>query len=450
MDKGKVYEMGRASVGYHTITSGSLLQVRYGIIKTDYTYMRIIKIINRSGNCYINMEKILVAVKNKKKSKMIRELLKYNYDIYNYSDNIGINLSFDLTIVDIKTLASFKTKNICFKCDPNTVFMPVLLISSKKGIPSISDDTWSIIDEIVTTPIDKMELFAAVEILTLTRRQSIQLCRQRSPLSDDKTIALKHDDILTDYFSNVSHELRTPLSVILSSIDFLSACVVEKFIKPETCINALDISKRNCHRLLRVVNNLLDIAKIDSGCMKLSLVNSNIKNIMDDIIDSVQSYAERKGITLNFFSYTMHDTIALDEDMLERIMLNLLSNAIKFTPPEGIISVILQDSQDPNKIIISVKDTGIGIPVEKQQTIFDRFEQADDSLSKRTEGCGLGLSLVKSMIELHGGSIWVDSKAGIGTKFSFELPARIISFADLHQRLSADITDRICYEFSDF
>jgi len=254
--------------------------------------------------------------------------------------------------------------------------------------------------------------------------------------------------MLTDYFANVSHELRTPLAVILSSVDFLSACFAEDHISLETCRNTLDISKRNCHRLLRIINNLLDMTKIKSGYMNVSPRNIDLAAKLNEVVDSVREYANKKGITLNFFSDTRCPSVAADEDMLDRIMLNLLSNAIKYTPDKGVVSVILQDSHNKGKIMITVKDNGIGIPADKLHVIFDRFAQVDDSMTKRTEGCGLGLSLVKSLVELHDGRIWVESKPGLGSKFSFELPIRTAS-SDPAQSFAPDIKDRIYYEFSD-
>lgn len=257
----------------------------------------------------------------------------------------------------------------------------------------------------------------------------------------------KESRALTDYFMNLSHELRTPLSVILSSIDFLSLCFDEEIIKPETFRNTLEISKRNCHRLLRLFNNMLDLTKIDAGRMSLSLCNIEPAKALREIVDSVQDYARKKDLTINFISDTRCRNIAVDEEMLGRIMLNLLSNAIKYTPSGGVITVVLQDSHNRGNILITVKDNGIGIPAEMHQAVFDRFVQADNTMSKRSEGCGLGLALARSLVELHGGRLWMESKLGIGSRFGFELPEKTVEAAPMGR--GQDIRDRVGYEFSD-
>nr|WP_241393519.1 ATP-binding protein [Clostridium saccharobutylicum] len=143
--------------------------------------------------------------------------------------------------------------------------------------------------------------------------------------------------------------------------------------------------------------------------------------------------------------------MACDADKIERIILNLLSNAIKFTPSNGKIFLNIKNTE--KTILVSVKDTGIGIPIEMQKNIFNRFVQVDKSLSRNREGSGIGLSLVKSLIELHGGSIWVESECNMGTEFIFELPVRILENQEYDIRdvsiANEDKIQRISIEFSD-
>ncbi|MGE5495241.1 MAG: ATP-binding protein [Burkholderiales bacterium] len=394
------------------------------------------------------MENILVAVDNRFHSKLITELLRHNYNIHTYSNDIKNTSKYDLIIIDRKMFSCLSDRNIKLKNASVALFQPILLISSKKGVSQITSRMWQTIDELVTTPISRMELFSAVEILLRARRQSILLNQMSSGLGQKNDLLQRESSIMTDYFANVSHELRTPLAVILSGIDFLSACFSEDIIKPEACRNTLNISKKSCHRLLRIINNLLDITRIKSGYMNVSLSNIDIKEKIAEIVESVKDYAEKKRISLNFFSDTRCHYIAVDEDMIDRIVLNLLSNALKYTPEQGAISVILQDSHIPGNILISVKDNGIGIPPEKHRLIFDRFAQVDESMTKRAEGCGLGLSLAKSLVELLGGSIWVESKPGLGSKFTVELPVKTAAPRS-SRRFAPDISSRVYYELSD-
>jgi signal transduction histidine kinase len=394
------------------------------------------------------MENILVAVGNRFQSKLIAELLRHNYNIHTYSNGIENTSKYDLIIIDRKMFSCLSDRNIKIKSDSGALFQPVLFISSKKGVSQITSRMWQTIDELVTTPISRMELFSAVEILLRARRQSILLNQMSSGPGYKSDLLQRESSIMTDYFANVSHELRTPLAVILSGIDFLSACFSEDIIKPEACRNTLNISKKSCHRLLRIINNLLDITRIRSGYMNVSLSNIDIKEKIAEIVESVKDYAEKKRISLNFLSDTRCHYIAVDEDMIDRIVLNLLSNALKYTPEQGAVSVILQDSHIPGKILISVKDNGIGIPAEKHRLIFDRFAQVDESMTKRAEGCGLGLSLAKSLVELLEGSIWVESKPGLGSKFTVELPVKTAAPRS-SRRFAPDISSRVYYELSD-
>jgi PAS domain S-box-containing protein len=263
--------------------------------------------------------------------------------------------------------------------------------------------------------------------------------------------AIEYDRIKNEFMANISHELRTPLNVIFGAVQ-----LIEYYAESNTvCENRKNVAKysksmrQNCYRMLRLVNNLIDLTKLDSGFLKLNLQNHNIISIVEDITLSVAEYIESKNINIQFDTEVEEKYLACDADMIERIMLNLLSNAVKFTPPEGYICVNIYDRGD--FIIISVKDSGIGIPEDKQQVIFDRFRQVDKSMTRRTEGSGIGLNLVKSLVELHGGEICVESQQGQGSEFLVELPARTICCDEV--AATKDIpqgqVERIHIEFSD-
>lgn len=171
------------------------------------------------------------------------------------------------------------------------------------------------------------------------------------------------------------------------------------------------------------MNNIIDTTKIDAGFMNVDLMNCNIVNIIEDVTLSVAQFIEGKGVTLIFDTDTEEKTMACDPDKIERIMLNLLSNAVKFTEVGGSIFVNIYDKDD--KIAISVRDTGLGIASHKIDIIFERFRQVDKSLSRRCEGSGIGLSLVSSLVKMHGGTISVKSKLGVGSEFIVELPVKL-------------------------
>jgi PAS domain S-box-containing protein len=263
--------------------------------------------------------------------------------------------------------------------------------------------------------------------------------------------AIEYDRIKNEFMANISHELRTPLNVIFGAVQ-----LIEYYSESDTvCENKKNVAKysksmrQNCYRMLRLVNNLIDLTKLDSGFLKLNLQNYNIVSIVEDITLSVAEYIESKNINILFDTEVEEKYLACDVDMIERIMLNLLSNAVKFTPPEGSICVNIYDRGD--FMIISVKDSGIGIPKDMQQIIFDRFRQVDKSLARRTEGSGIGLNLVKSLIELHGGEISVESEYGNGSEFLIELPVRTVCVDEIAatKDMPHGQVERIHIEFSD-
>jgi len=261
------------------------------------------------------------------------------------------------------------------------------------------------------------------------------------------------ETLKTEFFSNLSHELRTPLNVILSTLQLLDIYTGGNNLhkKEGRFKKYTNIMKQNCYRLLRLVNNMIDITKLDAGFFELELQNCNIVNVVENITLSVSEYIKNNSIELIFDTDIEECIIACDPDKIERIMLNLLSNSIKFTKQGGSMIVNIYDKKE--KIIISIKDTGIGIPTDKLDIIFDRFRQVDKSLTRNQEGSGIGLSIVKSLIELHGGKISVLSEYGKGTEFIIELPVILLpeetSICSVVEDELQERIDRIHIEFSD-
>ncbi len=258
--------------------------------------------------------------------------------------------------------------------------------------------------------------------------------------------------VLTEFFSNISHDLKTPINVILSAVQLLilkqKNGITAEFI--DQLNRFLIIIKQNGFRLIRLVNNLVDISKFESGFLKLELKNHNIVSIVEDITTSVGDYIKLKGVNITFDTDVEERMIAIDADKIERILLNLLSNAVKFTDIGDEIFVYIEDNDDFVKI--RVKDTGVGIPEDKLKVIFDRFGQVEDTLTRNKDGSGIGLSLVKSLTEMHSGSIKVKSKVGEGSEFIVELPVRLTEECD--SKITDNISnynniDKVLIEFSD-
>jgi PAS domain S-box-containing protein len=268
--------------------------------------------------------------------------------------------------------------------------------------------------------------------------------------------ALEYDKLKTEFFANISHELRTPLNILLSSIQLLNIFYEKKEVDLDKFFDSYEKyiagMQQNSYRLLKLINNLIDLTRLDSGFFKMHYSNINIVEIIEDISQSVAPYIESKEISFTFDTNIEEKLQAIDVLKLERIMLNLLSNAIKFTPVGGTIEVIVNAAKDD--ITITVKDTGCGIPEDKLNLIFERFRQVDSVLTRRAEGSGIGLSLVKALIEAHDGTITVNSTLGVGSEFIINLPSKLVKSDcedDLYIIKSDDQSkiERINIEFAD-
>jgi len=257
--------------------------------------------------------------------------------------------------------------------------------------------------------------------------------------------------IQDELYVNVSHELKTPLNVIFSANQVMDMYLKSDSIvdKKDILFNYNNIIKQNCYRLTKLINNIVDLSKSNSGLLKLNLCNVNIVDVIENIVQSVSEYVKSKELKMIFDTNVEEKIIACDTDMIERVMLNLISNAMKFSYPKGEIFVNVLDKD--GIVEISVKDTGRGIEKQNLDYIFNRFYQEDKSLSRNAEGTGLGLSLIKSLVELHNGNISVESEINKGSIFKVELPARTIECEVLREQpnsLNSKI-ETIKIEFSD-
>lgn len=224
-----------------------------------------------------------------------------------------------------------------------------------------------------------------------------------------------HEKYITDFFINISHDLKAPLNIIYSSEQLLEKQITEKNMDYKKAEKYITSIRLNSIRLTRLLNNVLDVSKIDAAKFSLTRRNLDIVTTIESITDSLVDFMNSKDITLSFDTEFEEMILALDEDKLERIILNLLSNAIKFTPAGGKISLHLYD--DDNFVFVSIKDTGMGIDEESQKNIFDRFVQGSLCTTNNMSGSGIGLSLVKSLMLLHGGDVTLESHPGTGSNF---------------------------------
>lgn len=229
---------------------------------------------------------------------------------------------------------------------------------------------------------------------------------------------IKIEENKNKYLVNLSHELRTPLNVISSTNQLLLELSKKDNIKSDKLAYYIDISERNCNRLLNLVNNILDNTKLQSKMYTLNLKEVDIIYLVEETSLTLIDYIKSKSIELIIDPEVEEKVILCDDYEIERCIVNLVSNAAKFTPEGGNITITIKDLDD--KVMISVLDTGVGIEEKYHKTIFDRFNQVDNDESKG--GSGLGLSITSKIVELHKGEIYVESKVGEGSNFVIILP----------------------------
>ncbi len=242
----------------------------------------------------------------------------------------------------------------------------------------------------------------------------------RQRLQQAEALRLKElDTVKTKLFTNITHEFRTPLTVILG----VANQVLEN--PNEHLKKGLKMIMRNGQNLLMLVNQMLDLSKLESGKLSLQNHHADVISFLGYLVDSFHSLAESKGVQIHFISVKDQLNMDFDEVRLQQIVSNIISNAIKFTPKGGNVYVSTDSKND--SFILKIKDTGIGISEEDLPYIFDRFFQADDSHTRHGEGTGIGLALTHELVKLMKGSIAVKSKKGQGSEFEVVLPFRIVS-----------------------
>ncbi|HEY9194745.1 MAG TPA: two-component regulator propeller domain-containing protein [Mucilaginibacter sp.] len=266
--------------------------------------------------------------------------------------------------------------------------------------------------------------------LLFIRHRGIKKLKNKLALEQERKEAerLHELDLLKiNFLTNLSHEFRTPISLIMAPADKL----LEEH-QDEQTTGQLAVIRRNARRLLNLVNQLLDFRKLEEQELKLSLTEGEIISFISDVVDSFHDLSESRSVTLNYRAPQEKLFVRFDHDKVERILFNLLSNAFKFTLPGGMVSVNISkhptSSQGKTMLEFKISDTGIGIAPEKRNLIFKRFYQAGDANGVNVNpGSGIGLSITKEFVEMHGGSITVESELGKGSVFSVLIPLEVFA-----------------------
>ena len=261
--------------------------------------------------------------------------------------------------------------------------------------------------------VDLLTTFATQSALAI---QNARLFREIEEKSRELEAASRHK---SEFLANMSHELRTPLNAIIGFSEVLSEGMFGDVNEKQTEYLG-DILDSGRH-LLSLINDILDLSKIEAGRMELELTVFNLPQALEDALILIRERVTRRGIALHKAVDPELGAIRADERKVKQVVLNLLSNALKFTPEGGRIEV--KATPTDGAVEISVSDTGIGIAPEDQEAVFEEFRQVGGA-DKKAEGTGLGLALCRKFVELHGGRIWVESRVGAGSRLTFTLPVR--------------------------
>lgn len=282
------------------------------------------------------------------------------------------------------------------------------------------------------------------------------ICIILSFIKDKKNLkhAVEIESLKSEFFANLSHEFKTPLNIILSTVQLVMNYIEVNNEYPDYNMfnKCLSNIKQNSYRILKIANNLIDMSKIDGNFYSINMGNYNIVEVVENIVQSLAEYM--KDNKRNIIFDTMEEEIitACDPDQIERIILNLLSNAMKFTSHGGNIYVDMEVNDRCNKVIIKISNDGEKINFEDRLRIFERFTQSESLLTRRAEGTGIGLTLVKSLVKLHNGEVYVNTEFEEGTQFCIELPIRKIKkFKNNNVREKSIVSkvEKFNIEFSD-
>ena len=307
------------------------------------------------------------------------------------------------------------------------------------------DGGWVIVDAALNYLADDVYMIAGNDVSLIA-----ELKKDKEELEH----IVELEGLKTEFFANLSHEFKTPINIILTTIQVITnfMSINQRYPDHDKFYRYISSIKQNSFRLLKLANNMIDITKIDGGFYEINIDNFNIVEVVENIVQSVAGYMKDNKRNIIFDTTEEEIITACDPSQIERIILNILSNAMKFTSANGNISVSMDVTDDCSKLIIRLKNDGEPLNKEDSKRIFERFTQSEHLLTRKSEGSGIGLSLVKSLVEMHNGTIYVNNEFKNGTEFCIELPIRKIMNIDSNKVWEKNLNskvERFDIEFSD-
>ena len=383
--------------------------------------------------------RILLLLDQRENRSLLAEELAWRHEVIPAAGDDALDGEFDLCVLDGRSLDRLWERVHRRKTAEQPVFLPVLLVTSRPGVKMITRQVWRSADELIVAPVEKAELRARVEILLRARSLSLELRRQAEAalslaerlgektaelevaaarLAERTAAAEEANRAKAQFLAMMSHELRTPLNAIGGYADLM-----EMGLRGEvTDLQREDLAriKASQRHLLGLINEVLNYAKLETGTVHYDLADVDVGEALASAEALVAPQAHAKGLALEVDTCGAELTVRADSEKLLQILANLLSNAVKFTPRGG--RVRLWCDASGADACFRVSDTGIGLPADKLEAVFEPFVQIRSDLTRTQEGTGLGLAISRSIAEAMHGSLTAESAPGEGSTFTLRLP----------------------------
>ncbi len=348
---------------------------------------------------------------------------------------------FDLVLTDLKmpNMDGLQLISEIGKSKPETLTM---MMTGHGTIDSALEAMKRGASDYLMKPLNLDELMVRIGKVLDEKQRFVRLRDFADQLERANQELRRIDSMKSEFVSVASHELRTPLAAIKNAVQLVLKGTAGKINENQE--KFLSMAERNINRLTNILNDLLNLSRIESGKIELKFENIGLKGIIELTVSSLRPHADGKSIKIDLEINEQLPAVYGDPEKIEQILTNLIGNAIKFTPEGGRILITArtltrnEEGGHGDSVAVSVSDTGIGIPSEHLDSIFEKFRQVEGSLQRSVSGTGLGLAITKGLVEAHQGKIWVESEAGKGSTFTFTLPIPEGERRDLHFRFIFD------------
>ena len=376
------------------------------------------------------MNRILLLIDHPQNRRLLAKFLAPRYVLLQPDPQATLREEFDLIIVDAPCLRRLENRIRERKAD-EPIFTPVLFLTALQEHSDLPPRIWQSVDEIISMPVERVELHTRIDMLFRARGFSLELKTQRDALQRryEEQEALQRELLKKNvtleglnqqknqWLGMAAHDLRTPLGIISGYSDFLLEQIEETFTEQAEMIDRIKSSSRF---MLNMVDDMLDISTIESGHLKLRIQPTDLLELVRRNVGLNRLLAEQKGIDIQLHSPASLPLLELDSDKIEQVLNNLIGNAVKFSLPGTAVQVRVE--ADTDQVRLAVEDQGSGIFEDQRQQLFQPFSHTSATGTGGEKNTGLGLAIVRHMVEGHGGHIRVESQVGQGSTFHVSLP----------------------------